>query len=227
LRISKNKSYAVLTGDVVGSSKFPARDRKKLIPALKNASRSVRKAFGDVVPRDIDIFRGDSWQMIVTDPPKAIRVGLYMRAAFKTEWESGKNDTRIAIGIGKIDFIPAGSISEGDGEAFRRSGTALERMKKNTRMQLALHDKTAEETANVILHLVDTIAMRWTNKQAHAVMGALEGLTQDEIAKRWKQSTSQQNVAKHLSGSGWNGIENALLYIENTLKKLLGSDTTN
>lgn len=220
MKISRNKSYAVLTGDVVGSSKLTARDRKKLISALKNASRSVRKAFADAVPRDIDIFRGDSWQLIVTDPPKAIRIGLFMRAAFKSEWGNGKNDTRIAIGIGKVDFIPAGSISEGDGEAFRRSGTALERMKKNTRMQLSLPDQSAEETANVILYLVDTIAMRWTNRQARAVTGALEGLTQDEIAKRWKQSTSQQNVAKHLSGSGWRGIENALLYIENTLKKL-------
>ncbi len=219
MRLSKNKLYAVITGDVVGSSKFSSHDRKKLVTTLKKAARSAQKAFGSTIPLDIDIFRGDSWQLIVTDPPKTVRIGLYIRSAFKAEWGSGKNDTRIAIGIGRIDFIPSGKISQGDGEAFRRSGTALERMKNKTRMQISFPGDDDGESINTILQLIDTLAVRWTSKQALAVMGALEGLTQEEITNRWKRSTTQQSIAKHLSAAGWNGIGQALTYIEHNLKQ--------
>jgi hypothetical protein len=210
----------VITGDVVGSSKLSPHQRKKLLVTLKRAARSVQKAFGKNVPFGIDIFRGDSWQLFVFDPSKSIRVGLFMRAAFKAQWGKGKNDTRIAIGVGTVDFIPSDRISEGDGEAFRLSGTALETMRKNTRMRIALPDKDRENTMNVVLQLIDTLASRWTDRQAYAVMGALQGLKQDEIAQRWENATTQQNIAKHLSGSGWNSIGNALSYLENNFYKL-------
>lgn len=187
---------------------------------MRKSSRAVQRAFGDTVPLGIDIFRGDSWQLFVTDPSKAVRIGLFMRADFKAAWGKGKNDTRIAIGVGRIDFIPANRISEGDGEAFRRSGSALEHMKKSNCMHISLDDEDMERFVNVILQLIDTLAMRWTDKQAQAVTGALQGLTQEKIAVSWKPRIKQQTVNRHLDRAGWNGIENALMLIENSLIKL-------
>ncbi len=220
MKLSKTKQYAVITGDVVGSSKLPPDERKKLLSVLKRSALSAQKASGNAVPEDIVIYRGDSWQLLVTDPSLAVRVGLLLRAAFKAGWGKGKIDTRFAIGVGTIDFIPSGSISGGDGEAFRRSGSALERMKKNNRMYISLSDDTMERTVNVILYLIDTLAIRWTGKQAQAVMGGLQGLTQEKIAKLWKPRIHQQAVNKHLERAGWHSIECAVQYIEKNVKKL-------
>lgn len=217
MRLSRKKVYAVITGDIVSSTKFSSATRKNLLKILKKVGRSARKAFENAIPLEIDIFRGDSWQLLVTDAKQAVRVALYIRAAFKADGVTPKADTRISIGIGTIDFVPADAVSEGDGEAFRRSGAALEMLKGKCRMVVSLPDEHDASTINVILHLIDALAVKWTPKQARAVMNALKGLTQGEIARRWNGATSQQNVAKHLAGAGWHGIEHALLHVENNL----------
>jgi hypothetical protein len=220
VKIIANKLYSVITGDVVGSSKLSTAERKRLLVVLNEASRAAQRSFGKEVPLPIDIFRGDSWQLVVTEPKEAIRIGLFLRAEFRATWGRGTSDTRLAIGIGTINFIPARRVSEGDGEAFRRSGSALEGMKNDVRMELSLPDKALEKNLNAIVYLIDTIAGRWTDKQARAVTGALRGLTQEEIASMWKPRITQQSVNRHLGRAGWKGIGLALDFINYSLNKL-------
>ncbi len=207
-------------------SDLPVSERKKLAAGLRNVSNRLHKFFGNIAPLPVDVFRGDSWQMIISDPSVAFTVALFFRATLKYLLGSGKFDTRVAIGVGTVDFIPGKHVSEGDGDAFRFSGDALESMDKHVRMHFVIPDKEMERSINVVAHLVDAIAIRWTDKQALAVSGALQGLKQDEIAKLWRPPITQQNVAKHLFKAGWRQIESANQYINYNLNRLYYIITT-
>ena len=130
MEIDPQKLYAILTGDIIGSSQLQEGDRKKLHQVMTDGSFYVRKYFGDSIPLDVDVFRGDSWQMLVSDPVKSLRIGLYYRAFIRARMQFNKIDTRLSIALGRIDFIPGERVSSGDGEAYRRSGEALEKCRK-------------------------------------------------------------------------------------------------
>jgi len=220
MKVSAQKDYAVITGDIVDSSKLPKAQRKLLPGLIAKASRDTCKAFPDAVPLEVDVFRGDGWQLLVSDATRCLRVGLFFRACLRSAAERGRGlDTRVAIGVGRLDFVRE-RVSQGDGEAYRLSGRALERMPRKQRLLLA--DPAAKEGGAlvVIVRLIDVLAQGWTGRQALAVRGALRGWTHERIAKEWPESISQQAVAKHLDGAQWPAFEAALSYVENNLQRL-------
>jgi hypothetical protein len=219
MKISAQKSYAVITGDIVDSSKLAKAERQKLPTQLRRASRETRKAFADAVPLEAALFRGDGWQLLVTDPARSFRIGLYFRACLRSETERGRGlDTRLAIAVGGIDFLPGGNISQGDGEAYRASGRALEEMPKKQRLVLATPGE--DSPLGVVALLVDALAQRWTGKQARAVMGALRGWTQEKIAKSWPEPIAQPTVVKHLENAQWAAVEQGISYVERSFPPL-------
>jgi hypothetical protein len=224
MRIERNRLYAVLTGDIVDSSKLKDRQRVDLHKAMVSTSEELRVRFGKIVPLSVDIYRGDSWQFIISDPAKSLRIGLFYRSHVRAKMESKRIDTRVAIGIGSIDFLPGNKASRGDGEAFRISGGALEKLSRNRRMILECSESIGSldvEALDVIFQLIDVLARDWTGKQAKAISGALLGLTQEKVASSWfEKSISQQAVAQHLDRSGWNAVASSVEYFETTVKKV-------
>jgi hypothetical protein len=209
---------AVLTGDIVHSTGLPKELRAALPGILRGISASTESLFGNSVRHPIDIFRGDSWQLLVEDAPAALRIAIFVRASLRSAFETARMDTRIAIGIGTVDFVPEHEISGGDGEAFRLSGQALDEMGRGFRMALVLPDRLSlpfGRTLDAMAKLIDVQAASWTQRQAFAVSKALLGLTQEEIGTEWMESPiSQQTVAQHLASAGWNAIEYALAATE-------------
>ena len=218
MRIRRNQAYAVVTGDVVGSTKMSSGQRALLRHVLRRASRQLQEHFKDSVPPGVDVFRGDSWQFVVSKPAKSLRAALFFRAFFMSQMKLRTVDTRLAIGIGPIDFLPPTAISSGDGEAFRRSGLALDKMPRTKRMAIDGPSSIGSlglTTVNVLIRLIDTLARGWTDRQAYAVCGALLGWKQEKIASVWfKGTVSQQAVAQHLERAGWNAVGAALKHIE-------------
>jgi hypothetical protein len=218
MRIAKSRDYAVLTGDVVGSSRLSAPERRKLHTAMSQASTALLKAFKGAVPAPVEIFRGDGWQMLVTDPVQALRIALFYRATLRAGSPSRRLDTRLAIAVGRVDFVPADRVAEGDGAAYRLSGTALESMARRGRMRFVYPAHPAEKPLALVVHLVDGLVSRWSDRQALAVTGALRGWSQETIAaKSWDEPITQQAVAQHLDRAGWSYVEAALDYFEETL----------
>ncbi|NVM23607.1 MAG: hypothetical protein HWN68_17725 [Desulfobacterales bacterium] len=74
MKIKAGKLYAVITGDIVSSSKLPPEKRQQLHVVMNEGSNALRKAFKKDVPLDVDIFRGDSWQVLIPDPSKSLRI---------------------------------------------------------------------------------------------------------------------------------------------------------
>jgi len=222
MKIDKSGVYAIVTGDVIASSKLPDASRRLLHQAMRDASKAVRAAFGRAAPLNVDIFRGDGWQLLVTDPSRALRASLLYRAHLRSRMESDSVDTRMVIAIGAIDFIPGKRVTEGDGPAYRLSGSALETMSRTENMRFVLPGMPEETALNIMVQLVDWIASRWSDKQALAVSGALRGWKQDRIAKTcWPEPISQQAVAQHLERAGWNSIELVLTFSEDSIVRFL------
>jgi len=220
MKVSAQKEYAVITGDIVDSSKLPKEQRKLLPGLIAKASRDTCKAFPDSVPFEVDVFRGDGWQLLVNDVVNSLRVGLYFRACLRSAAERGRGlDTRVAIGVGRVDFVRE-RVSQGDGEAYRLSGRALEDMPRKQRLWLVLPPGKEAEGLAIVVRLIDVLAQGWTGRQALAVRGALRGWTHEKIAQEWPVSISQQAVTKHLDGAQWPALEAALLYAENNLQRL-------
>ena len=218
VRISKTRDYAIVTGDIIASSRLSVAQRRALHAAMSRASSALRRAFKSAVPVPVVIFRGDSWQLLVTDPVAVLRIALFYRASLRAEIDARGVDTRMAIAIGRIDFIPGEQIAEGDGPAYRLSGRALEAMTKRERMRLVYPSHPEERALGMVVHLLDAIVSRWSDKQALAVSGALRGWSQEQIAKTsWSEPISQQAVAQHLERAAWSYVESALAYFEETL----------
>ena len=221
MKVVDGKLYAVLTGDIVGSSRLSSEQRVKMQSATTAAREALARAMGEAVSAGPEFYRGDGWQMVVGEPAQSLRVALFYRAALRSKMESHQFDTRMAIAIDTIDLVPEGSVLLGDGRAFRHSGRALESMKKRGAMRLVLPGRTEERRLDVVVQLIGAVAGRWSDRQALAITGALQGWTQAEIGKRWwKGPISQQAVAQHLDRASWSTVEVALSFFEATVAAL-------
>lgn len=220
MEIVKGKLYAVVTGDIVKSSKLPTAERERLPGLMQQASDDLREVFGEFVPAGVDIFRGDSWQMLVSDPVKSLRCGLFYRADLKGKLDEKKFDTRMSIGIGTIDMLPEDRVTLGSGQAFELSGKGLDAMKRKQRACLVMPERgPMVECLQTIVMLMDTIARGWTNQQAYAVAGAMRGLTHEQIAELDHNHTlTRATLTRHLIVAEWDIIESSLENWENTLK---------
>jgi hypothetical protein len=222
MKLNKSVRYAVITGDIIGSSGLSIPDRKRLVNVIGESSRQLRRIFGKIVPLDVDVFRGDSWQVLLSDPPQSLRTALMFRALLRWKMESHSFDTRLAIGVGTATVMPRWRVSEGSGEAFRASGLALDSMKKR-RMSFSFPGSDVEAPLDVIVHLLDEIAVRWSDRQARAVVGALQGWTQKKIAANWEEpAITQQAVALHLEAAGWHAMDRGIIEFEQQLAAGLG-----
>jgi hypothetical protein len=156
------------------------------------------------------VFSGDSWQILLDEPMLALRVALFFRASLRAQ--SPQLDSRLAIGIGHVTFVPHGDVAKGDGEAFRLSGRLLSVL-GDRRMGLAVESADSDkylgwESAVQLLDVLATSA--WTASRARAISGALRGWPQDRIRRLWRPVVSQAAVSKHLSAAHWGVIKDVL-----------------
>lgn len=217
--------YAVLTGDLVGSTELTPEERRRLPSLLRGAVDRARIGFPEAVHGEIDIFRGDSWQLVLSDPVQALRIGLFLRAVIRSAPGEHPLDSRLAVGYGPVDYLPEQDISTGNGPAFYLSGSGLESAWKNCRMVLNFPDAVESRLTralNIIVRLIDLQVNHWTPKQAEAVSGALIELTQKQIGRGWvREQVSQQAISQHLEGAGWVKIKSSLEFTEEILPELI------
>jgi len=225
MKIQADKIYAVITGDIVASSRLFHEKREKLHQVMVESSRYLQESFEGTVPIGVDIFRGDSWQMLLSEPTQALRLALFYRAILRAKMELHRFDTRMAIALGHVDSVPGNRVSEGYGEAYLLSGKSLETMPKASNMCFVFPGYEQENILDVVVKLIDAISFRWRDKQALALTGALRGWKQEKIAETWwKKKVSQQAIAQHLSRAGWYSVDKGILFFELCLREKLNKN---
>ena len=209
--------FAVLTGDIIKSSKLSADalGRARMLLS-KSLSRLKQKHRAQLIGRP-EFFRGDAWQILLRDPRAALRVALYIRAVLRAEIDV---DTRLSIGIGLVDRITDQPISVTTGEAFTLSGHALDNMTHYFDLTGALPERANAMNIWFVatLHLCSGIVRLWTPRQAEIVSQALllGNPTHLTIAKSLRPIVTKQTVTESLAGAGWRPLLEAIRAFEAT-----------
>lgn len=221
---SHNNMRAVLTGDIINSSTLNQRERQELYEAFPRLSAQLRERYPAEIGYEISNFRGDSWQLVVNQPGKALEVSLFIRTYIRFSITDRNIDSRVAIGVGGVDFIPEGNVSAGYGSAYTVSGHLLEGLPAHQRMALGYSidpPSLAHGAATTLVELLDSIVSAWGASQCQAVFWALQGLTQTQIAARWLPAPiTQPSVSSNLNRSSWLTIRKSLAFFEELLNNL-------
>lgn len=211
------KNIAVLTGDIIGSRKVA--DTEGLIASLKQVFSTIKKE--TYLKFDKEIFRGDSFQIVLYNSKDALLLALLIRIGLrsKTVIDSKSSsiplhklwDARIAIGIGKGKV--KSKIIESNGEAFQLSGLEFDKLKKaHEKLNVLTVWEEKNEYFNIIVKLLDVIISKWTKLTSEVVFKyLLKDSTQSELAKSLK--VSQPAIHKRLSIANIDVIEKSIQYI--------------
>lgn len=202
-------THAVLTGDLVGSSRLSPASLQGARQTFEAASAEIAGWAPKLVASTPDFFRGDSWQLLLTQPGFSLRAAFYIRASLKAgdpDW-----DTRIAIGLGEVAKIDKGRTSLSSGEAFLLSGHALDAMGAATNIIVSGQSSAG---LDVLARICSSMADDWSQKQAQAVCLALapDAPTQAEMAERL--GVTQQAVSKALASAKISAFLQAAQYCE-------------
>ena len=181
---------AVITGDIVNSSKVSP---DIWLPQLKD----VLNLFGRT-PNEWEIYRGDSFQLMIKDPLFALKASIQIKAALKS---IKYLDIRMAIGIGDISHSSK-KITESNGPAFIYSGEKFETLKQD-KLNLAIKTEWEDfdRDINVFLKLALLTMDHWTINEAEMMkltlanpnkpqseLGGLIGLKQNAVSNRLKRA---------------------------------------
>jgi hypothetical protein len=213
MNTAMSQHYAAISGDLVKSSRLSADELDQARERLRAAAAELDQWEPGTLAGGIDFFRGDAWQLLLTRPRWALRSAMYLRAVVIG---ARLGDTRVAIGIGRVEQVASERVSLSTGEAFALSGKGLDALGRRRCLAVNLSDATGtrSEPLAVILHLCDVLIQDWTARQAQAVQGALRNQTQVEIAESLTPKTRQPTVARALAGAGWDALEHALQFFE-------------
>lgn len=197
----------VITGDIIGSTKISPEN---WLPTLKAAL-----GYWGNEPTDWELYRGDSFQLRISNPMQAIAAAVYIKAAIKTVSEL---DVRLGIGLGEIDYT-AKKITESNGTAFIHSGEVFEQLSKmNQEMAIKSPWHQFDQEMNLMLKLALIPMNQWTVSAAVAVWEVLKKphLTQKELGA--KLGITQHAVSARLSRAHMEVIQEWMAYFPLKLK---------
>ena len=209
---------AIITGDIVDSTKMAAEERNSMLLMLQ----SLPELLSTFTKIDLEIFRGDSFQIRVWDPVDSLKVAFAIRAhirSFKFAEHNRQWDARMAIGIGTMEY-DTGTLAMSDGEAYRASGRGLDAIGKR-RLTIETPWEEVNKELRVSTAFADDIVSGWTQSQSRVIFQSLTtSLNHAEIGN--KLGITRQMVDKALK-AGKEDLMN--LYInrfEELIKERLG-----
>lgn len=221
--------YAVLTGDLIGSSRASPLRLEATMANIKATAHFLTQFTGEetrFTPFDAKFtrYRGDGWQIVVP-PHSYLRAVALILARLKADDQA--LPTRIAIGIGPVNSLGGTDLRDASGLAFEYSGRALDALTRDR--DIAVRRGPEDPIAYLgrdqdrprmngsiawsdaaILALFGFIAGRWTRLQAEAVALALENGTDKQRSIAEKLGISRQALNLRLTGAGYGPILTAI-----------------
>ena len=207
----KTSIAAIITGDVVNSTKLSPEQEKWLFELLKRLAAKHKHEF----------FRGDSFQIHLDDPRGALHLALMCRClAIGLNENDERYDIRISVGIGEVDH-PIKSLSIARGDAFILSGRIFDGLGDTRRLAISCGNEIADIGLAVIADYLDNIYQGMTAKQAVLITALLKGITQQQMAITLDKSKS--TVSQLATAGRWPEIEKLLQQYRAMIEKLFPS----
>jgi hypothetical protein len=211
------KYFAVLTGDIIRSTSLSQNELEAVRKTLFDSVDDLKSWRRGLVRGKLEFFRGDAWQLLLTEPGRALRAGVFLRARLISQ---GLADSRISIGLGTVQNISSNRVSLSTGQAFISSGHGLDSMTQYSRMTIETDSSVGllSTWLPVIGLLCDAVIKGWTSRQAEIVTYAVdpEEPTHEQIAARLEPTTAKQTVTKALSGANWYSLRECIKRFEKT-----------
>lgn len=196
----------IITGDIIKSSTIQQEKRTLLLDAIRTLTEELK--IRSVL--QTELFRGDSFQIVVDNPVEALKIAVLIRAGLKSKTPKDIRepwDARISLGVGGISY-EADKVVVSDGEAFRLSGRELDEIgKRRLTVKTRWEDVNAE--LKVSTAFADDIISGWSFAQAQVVyLTLLYQYAQKDIAAQLDKSS--QNISKLLGAAKEHLIRNYL-----------------
>ena len=206
---------AVITADIVNSTKIEETNRYLLVDELDNIIQDLKR----LSSLRCEMYRGDSFQVLVDDVKYCLEIAVLIRLGLKKSnlLKNTKLDARMAIGVGDVSYEHEQVILS-DGEAFRLSGRTFDKLNKR-RLLIATNINDVDEPLNVMLAFIDELLKGLSHTQSKYLYDSLlYNMSQMELANVY--NTSQPNIAKHLKSAKENLFRLFFDFAEKTLKSL-------
>jgi hypothetical protein len=181
---------AILAGDIINSQQHHPDE---YLNVLKEVLREYSK------DGMFQIYRGDSFQALISEPVMALQASIKLKAALK---RIDSLDVRIAIGLGAVNIIDD-NIAVSSGNALTRSGELLDSLKEKEQNIMVKSGHKLDVYMNAILKMSLLYLDHWTENAAAVVYELLNhpGITQEELGKRL--GIQQATASRRLTRANW------------------------
>ncbi|WP_439124177.1 MarR family transcriptional regulator [Marivita sp.] len=200
-------ALCVLTGDLVASSDLSPEAVDHALTIIETAATDMAGWNG---PDGLSRFArrgGDSWQIALANPSRALRAALFVQACLRRD--NAKSQTRVAVATGTGALPTSGDLNAAHGPAFVESGRLLSTISGHT---LMAHAKGGAHHAAT--RLADHIASGWTQAQARAVAALISPNAPPRAEVAASFGITRQAVNQALWSAGYPALLDAITAIE-------------
>ncbi|MCW4470599.1 hypothetical protein OGH69_16630 [Flavobacterium sp. MFBS3-15] len=201
---------AVITADIVNSTKLKPKDFKGLVNDIENMFEA---------PNRVEFYRGDSFQALIAEGADAYRLMLLARLKAITYSAKERTDIRMGISLGTVN-TETGHLGSNLEEIFISSGRTFEKFGKQGSQLLLINcgEEAADFSYGLIARYTDSLLGRISAKQAFAMYHLLSGKSQKEIAALLEKS--EPTISEHIKKARFDELKNLLDDFENLTKRI-------
>ena len=205
-----NKRQAVITGDIANSQQLSDTDLAHVLLVLTNELEAQSAIYNG----QYDVFRGDAFQVVIPELQSVMLVAICIRLALKACTPA--TDVRISVGIGEVSFTN-GKVKTGNGDAFVRSGRALDSLKSQY-LAFTSDNEAFNKHASLLTAFVDSHITSLTQTQSETLLAYIkaEDKGHESIAKMLGKTRS--NITRILNASQYHLISDYLRYMATEVK---------
>ncbi len=213
---------AVLTGDIISSSKLPAAQRQQQLNlVLQGLFSTLRSVWRRKEQLRAESVQGDAFQVYLLEQQEALRVGLLIKCFCLAQHKVSdyRFDCRLSIGIGSVRLLHPQTLAQSGGTAFDYSGRGLKAISR-TGSQMCFYAQKAvwNQPMNMGLALADELMSHWTPAQSQAVLLKLQYPTQTQDWLAGRVGIGRSAYSQRLNQAGWSAIEKMLEYAAALIK---------
>lgn len=215
---------AVLTGDIVNSTKMSDKTYSNVISSLKASINEANKKYNAIG----EIYRGDEFQIQYPDPVYALKSTLLIKLALHLSPHSTKPiHCTLSLAYGSYNVYDK-TPNTSSGPVFIKSGRGLGKAQRGE-LLLQFEHKNNEGEADqrevkLLTQFLNHLVNRLTKTQAELLYQYIENSFAEHRIMADITGTTRQNISNRLGNIGADLIRNYMDVINNKVISLQGSN---
>ncbi|WP_286235418.1 hypothetical protein [Thalassotalea sediminis] len=202
---------AVLTGDIVNSTKMPQQQYKNVIQSLQALLKQTEAQYQACG----EIYRGDEFQIQYPNPFDAIKSSLLIKLALISEDTKVPVQCTLSLAYGHYD-IYAEKPNTSSGPVFVNSGRQLDKTNKGD-LTVSFADKNQHDNIQLLTQFLNHVLNRLTNTQAALLYQYIQSDFAEHKKLAEQTGTTRQNISNRLANIGAHLVRDYIMLIQSYL----------